>query len=205
MEQECRGQRSGSRERRDGGAPEGSGRAWQRRGHGLWSSWSSRGGGGAGGSQRRKGVVEQKEEEKEEECKGAHDAYQEPRSPFRYDRPGSKGGGTPEAPEESQASEPQGQGPQEFVKLQLQRLFNEQLNSGGGPGRRVVLPVSAPQRIWRRFPGVLTSTMILEAQRVMLLQLGAGLHEAETRSLRPIVSQYCRQHLMASMAPPVAR
>ena len=74
-----------------------------------------------------------------------------------------------------------------------------------GPTEELFSPVSAPQRIWRRFPGVLTSTMILEAQRVMLLQLGAGLHEAETRSLRPIVSQYCRQHLMASMAPPVAR
>ena len=74
-----------------------------------------------------------------------------------------------------------------------------------GPPEELFAPVSAPQRIWRRYPGVLTSTMILEAQRVMMLQLGAGLHEAENQSLRPMISQYCRQHLMSSMAPPVAR
>ena len=79
------------------------------------------------------------------------------------------------------------------------------MTSEEGPVEELFAPVSAPQRIWRRFPGVLTSTMILEAQRVMLLQLGAGLHEAESQSLRPMVSQYCRQHLIASMAPPVAR
>ena len=74
-----------------------------------------------------------------------------------------------------------------------------------GPHEELFTPVSAPQRIWRRYPGVLTSCMILEAQKVMMLQLGAGLHEAEGQTLRPLVSQYCRQHLMAGMAPPVAR
>ena len=74
-----------------------------------------------------------------------------------------------------------------------------------GQYEELFTPLSAPQRIWRKYPGVLTATMLVEAQKVMMLQLGAGLREAEGRNIRPLVTQYCRQHLMASMAAPVAR
>ena len=140
MEPERRSQRARGRAGRDGSAPERSGRAGQGCGRRPGSSWGSRGGGGAGGSQRREGVIKQKEKEKEEESKGTHDPCQDPGGHIWYNRPRSQGGGPPEAPEKGQASESQGQGSQEFVKLQLERLFIGQLNGGGGPGRGVVLP-----------------------------------------------------------------
>ena len=66
-------------------------------------------------------------------------------------------------------------------------------------------PLTATQRIWRRYPGVLTATMVLEAQRTMMLQLGASLPEAEKAGVKPIILQYCRQQLCQNMSPPVAR
>ena len=66
-------------------------------------------------------------------------------------------------------------------------------------------PLTATQRIWRRYPGVLTATMVLETQRTMMLQLGASLPEAEKAGVRSIILQYCRQQLSQNMSPPVAR
>ena len=62
-------------------------------------------------------------------------------------------------------------------------------------------PLTATQRIWRRYPGVLTATMVLEAQRTMMLQLGASLPEAEKAGVRPIILQYCRQQLCQNLKP----
>ena len=153
-------------------------------------------------ARRQEGGCKQEEKEEEEEGKGAYDACQKPGGPFRHDRPR----------------------PQEEVRRKLRRKAkrlgrkararksstgssSSSSSSGNLDGGRRPVPrscslrLSAPQRIWRRYPGVLTSTMILEAQRVMMLQLGAGTaRSGGSQSLRPMVTQYCRQHLMASMA-----
>ena len=71
--------------------------------------------------------------------------------------------------------------------------FQRDFNSGGRPLRGTIHPGISTSANMAEIPGVLTSTMILEAQKVMMLQLGAGLHEAEGQSLRPMVTQNCHR------------
>ena len=62
---------------------------------------------------------------------------------------------------------------------------------------------TAVQRMWHRFPGVLTAQLLQDIQRTMLLQLGTM--NASPDQLTPIVSQYVRQHLSTIMSPVVFR
>lgn len=62
---------------------------------------------------------------------------------------------------------------------------------------------TAVQRMWHRFPGVLTAQLLQDIQRTMLLQLGSM--NASPDQLTPIVSQYVRQHLSTMMSPVVFR
>lgn len=140
--------------------------------------------------QQESPIEEEKEKEKEREGKGA--GGEESGSFVQYYGARSKTSSEKEIEEESQKAGAQEQKQEElFAQQQLNREQRQRIRGDGSPGG-VVLPAVS----------LLTATMIMEAQKA---NLGIGLQEAERQGLRPIVTQYCRQHLSQNMSPPVAR
>ena len=124
MEQKRRGERQGGRERRDGGAQERSGRS---RGSPGGSS-KGRGGGDSGAPGREEGVGQQEKEENEEEALFGSTGL-DPREEIR--RKLRREGETPG---------PQGPNSEELIRIQLQQLFRQQFNGGGGSARGTLRP-----------------------------------------------------------------
>lgn len=54
--------------------------------------------------------------------------------------------------------------------------------------------------IWKRYPGALACQALLETKQRLMTQAGTMWHE-EKSSLPPVFTHYCRQSLLASMAP----
>ena len=58
------------------------------------------------------------------------------------------------------------------------------------------------KKIWRRYPGSLAATALMEA-RQSLLTVSGVLWDVDKNALPPITTQYTRQHLAPAMSPPM--
>jgi hypothetical protein len=56
--------------------------------------------------------------------------------------------------------------------------------------------------IWRKYPGALAATAVVEARQSLLTASG-HLWEVDKRSLPPLATQFTRQHLAGGMSPPM--